>query len=793
MAKHLMGSGRIPRALAVFAATVCCALPAQALEFELGGTAIKVENLLTAGALIRMQGRDNTLIGKSTVARQIGTPLRSNGVVGLCVARTGDDGINGPADANNTYRGDTCSGTRVGGNERALAAPGAFTPNADGGDLNFDKYDVAFATAKLTSDISFELGGFNSFVRTVGYYDNIYSSADQTRPDTAFQSRRAPYPSAVKNRSGARFSVLDYFVSRRFEALDRQFNIKVGNQVLNWGESSFLLANSLNSINPPNQALLRIPGFDVKELLQPVGMVLLEGDLIDGVSLQGFYQYQWKPVIVDPIGSYFSVSDTLGEGDAYAMLSFAKAPEDPLALYEPYRNSEDPVAVLGSRSSRTLFRDYAEEERRRPSDTGQYGLSSKIFLESFNNGTELSFYFANYHARVPSVSGLAAQGTCLPAPTNPAANVAALFRPVAQGGCGVPAANLNALIQNTGMANTATYAPAEADALPLDSAKLIVEYPENIKLYGMSFNTTVGDFAMSGEYAYRSNLPIQIHTTDLVFSILQPGFPSADYSIQAATLPGRRTAVPDFLSQYRNPGCANNCIMPGQYVRGFEQMSVGQAGLTFLKTIGGDNPLGATQITLLLEMGHTHVFDMPGLDELQFLGAGTDTHISAAIGGGRGINPVDIRANASDPASHRCDVAPATAMPNETQAQAQARATAACYTLLQNPISQAKVDIGGFGTADSYGYRFVTLTRYDSALFGANVELLNGFFHDVEGVGPGLGQNFVEGRKVILSGIRVDYLSRFIGELRYTWYTGGGNRDAIRDRDNLFLFAGYNF
>ncbi|MBZ4369960.1 DUF1302 domain-containing protein, partial [Mycobacterium tuberculosis] len=78
-----------------------------------------------------------------------------------------------------------------------------------------------------------------------------------------------------------------------------------------------------------------------------------------------------------------------------------------------------------------------------------------------------------------------------------------------------------------------------------------------------------------------------------------------------------------------------------------------------------------------------------------------------------------------------------------------------------------------------------TLTRFDSALLGANLEFLNGFFHDVGGIGPGLGQNFVEGRRQVLSGVRFDYLARFIGELRYTWFTGGGTRDALRDRDNV--------
>jgi hypothetical protein len=114
-------------------------------------------------------------------------------------------------------------------------------------------------------------------------------------------------------------------------------------------------------------------------------------------------------------------------------------------------------------------------------------------------------------------------------------------------------------------------------------------------------------------------------------------------------------------------------------------------------------------------------------------------------------------------------------------------------TAIQNPTSWFGVDRSGFGTKESYGYRLITLTRYDNAIFGANIELLNAVFHDIEGVGPGLGQNFVEGRKQFLSGIRWDYQNTFVGELRYTWFTGGGVRDALRDRDNLLLFLGYQF
>lgn len=745
------------RLISGFTVWLAVAVPASALEFELAGTAIKIENLATVGALVRMQDRDSTLIGKSSV-----NP-------GICVSR--DAGSYNSDDR--SYAGNTCNPAEMtngqNANEFFVAQPGSFSPNGDNGNLNFDKYDVVAAASKMTSDLSFSLGEFNFFTRATGYFDVQYANMKERHPDSTAQPERTELPGDVRELTGARLKFLDYFVSRKFDLGDRAFNVKLGNQVLNWGESAFLLPNSLNAINPADQAILRVPGFDLKELSQPVGMLLLEGDVIDSLGFQAFYQYQWKPVIADPVGSYFSTSDIVGEGGDYAMLSFAKAPEDPGQFYEPARNSDDPAFVLGSRSSRTLLVDHAEEKRRRPQDGGQYGFALKGFLENFNNGTELSFYFANYHARIPSVSGIAADDTCLPA--EPGANQAATIVSIAVS-CGAldpndPAAMaqfLTGTLPALAAGNAQLALPREP--LPLDTAKLFIEYPENIRMFGTSFNTTLGDFAISGEYVYRPNLPIQVHSTDLVFAILQPAFPAQDLDLGIAVLPGRRSAVPDFVAtNYRG-----EAPTAGSYVRGWEPMKIGQANLNILKTIGGDNPMGASQITLLLEMGHTHVFDMPGLGELQFNGAGTDTHISSGADGSVGINPRDVRTNPNDPSTSSTDGG---------------------TTVRQNPT--AWYDRGGFGTADSYGYRLVTLMRYENAFMGANVEFLNTFFHDVEGVGPGLGQNFVEGRKQILSGVRVDYLSRFIGELRYTWFTGGGIRDSLRDRDNMFLSLGYLF
>jgi hypothetical protein len=346
------------------------------------------------------------------------------------------------------------------------------------------------------------------------------------------------------------------------------------------------------------------------------------------------------------------------------------------------------------------------------------------------------------------VSAFAADATCLPAPGTPAENAANLVTACSYNGPGVAAGH---------------------EAVPVDTVRLVVEYPEDIHMYGFSFNTTVGDFALAGEYTFRDNLPMQVHTTDLIFAALQPAFAPGDYSLGAITIPGRRSAVPDFLmTNYRH-----QTVTPGMYIRGYERMKQGQADITLLKTFGGDNWLHATQITALLELGHTYVFDFPGLDQLQFQGGGVDTHISAGADGSVGINPADVRCSDAD-GVNGCN-----------------QGALSAPTSRQNPTTQA--DLKGFGTQQSYGYRAVALTRYDDAFLGVNLELLTGWFHDVRGVGPGIGQNFVEGRKQILMGARFDYLSRYTGEIRYTWYTGGGHRDALRDRDNLLINVGYLF
>ena len=47
----------------------------------------------------------------------------------------------------------------------------------------------------------------------------------------------------------------------------------------------------------------------------------------------------------------------------------------------------------------------ARRRRPLPSDSGQYGASLRWFMPDFAQGTELGFFFVNYHSKLPVISG----------------------------------------------------------------------------------------------------------------------------------------------------------------------------------------------------------------------------------------------------------------------------------------------------------------------------------------------------------------------------------------------------
>jgi hypothetical protein len=491
--------------------------------------------------------------------------------------------------------------------------------------------------------------------------------------------------------------------------------------------------------------------------------------------MEAFYQYDWKPAEIPPPGSYLSTVDA-GSDNArdYLQLGFGKGAEDPDRLGLP-----DQIILSAVADTAAAFQLLPENKAR---DGGQYGLTFKYYAANLNNGTELGFYAANYHSRLPFVSFYEGSRACFSdagaatfgAPTGIGATDLALIA------LNCPNVDLTLAVES---ALPAAVAPPVRDqnitsdsgrVFTPDSIKARLEYPEDIKLYGVSFNTSFGDVSVQGEVAYRPHSPLQVDDTDLAFAALQNTFPHGNglgdasdfYNVDlgvlgvgagsVAGLPGARYAIPDFVSHYRGKDPLS--YAPGEYIRGWETFKVAQYNLGGTYIIGPGNWIKANQIIVFGELGATQVFDLPGLDELQIDGPGTNTHASAGTDG----------TGADGSRRSNSGVIGATG-------------------LRFNPTQQKD----GFADDFAWGYRILAIIRYDNVFPGISFENTVLLGHDVGGTAPGPGENFIEGRKTAAISSEMRFAQGWSATLGYAGFFGAGEHNLLRDRD--FIQAGIRY
>ncbi|MBY4677481.1 DUF1302 domain-containing protein [Marinobacterium arenosum] len=358
----------------------------------------------------------------------------------------------------------------------------------DDGNLNFDDGDTFSQIFKGVHDLELRYDNVGAFVRGKYWYD--FELEDGSRPHG--HANNGYVPGAGLNDDGfndfAEFSgveILDAYVYGEFDLGDKPLDLRLGRQVVNWGESTFI-QGGINSINPFDVNAFRRPGAEIKEGLLPSNMAFASLGLTDNLSVEGFYQLEWEPTAIDGCGTYFSTSDFTAEGCNGIRISSANLPGSSTSGDQIYFN-----ALSGVLGFDPVVRRNADG-RREADDDNQFGLAFRYFAEQLNN-TEFGFYFAKYHSRLPLISGVKT-------PIDPTLLVAA----------GVD--------------------PSVAPTVAAFSSTYFIEYPEDIELYGLSWSTNIGDVAWSGEYSYKKDQPIQMNGPMLVGSMLtlgtQPGNPA---------------------------------------------------------------------------------------------------------------------------------------------------------------------------------------------------------------------------------------------------------------------------
>ncbi|MBD3853116.1 MAG: DUF1302 family protein, partial [Acidobacteria bacterium] len=173
-----------------------------------------------------------------------------------------------------------------------LAAGGTgYSVNGDDGNQNFEKGTIVSNTPKATVDFSFASNPnkrvrFGFFARGSAFYD--YALMNDCCARTELTDEALDW-------AGSRTELLDAYAWLDFGPGE----IRVGRQVLNWGESTFI-QGGISIINAVDVSALRVPGAELREAFRPQGMVWGSFDLSNNFSVEGFYQYEWEPIVIDP-------------------------------------------------------------------------------------------------------------------------------------------------------------------------------------------------------------------------------------------------------------------------------------------------------------------------------------------------------------------------------------------------------------------------------------------------------------------------------------------------------------
>lgn len=165
--------------------------------------------------------------------------------------------------------------------------------------------------------------------------------------------------------------------------------------------------------------------------------------------------------------------------------------------------------------------------------------------------------------------------------------------------------------------------------------------------------------------------------------------------------------------------------------RGYNRKEITQLQTTFTHFF--DQVLGAGRVTVVGEVGYTHVGGLESTSELRY---------------GRDV----------------------------------------IYGTPDDPAALARYGRHGFVTANSWGYRLRGIADYDNVFAGINLKPNVAWSHDVDGYGP----VFNEGAKAISIGLDAEYQNTYTTSLSYTNFFGG-DYNTLVDRDFLAVSFGVSF
>jgi len=487
--------------------------PARAIEFEYGEFKGSVINTLSAGIQMRVAARDCRFLGK--------------------------------------YNGG-CNG---------------MTHNGDDNNKHFGQGDIVGAPVKITNELNVSWRNLGFYSRGTAFYDYIYDNNDLAKFGDTTSPTYGRISTAAQRKAAMGAEVQDLFIRGTFDIGTQPLTVRVGQQTLNWGEALFT-QNAISIINPLDLQKFAVPGAELRDGLIPVPMAWLSYEIVEGLAVEGFYQWEFKKLRLSPTGTYFGGADVVEESnDGIGGVAFS-----------------DCQGISG-----LCLRQKANED---PGDSGNYGVKLNYYSEALNN-TEFGLYFVRYTSRFPSVNYVSN-------------GVDTVLRNVLGAGC-----DLTADAKTIAACATSSVQTGGTGFIPGVVSQS--QYVRGVKMVALSYNTTLEGpgVAVNGEFSYKMDEPGSIYGTTTSLQAL-----CSTSAIYGAYCVGGKDGALNNQGSY----FGSKAGVSAQKSQGYILLDVARANARFTKILFAGNPFvaatGAESWTLISETSINYITNLPDSGQL---------------------------------------------------------------------------------------------------------------------------------------------------------------------------------
>ena len=233
------------------------------------------------------------------------------------------------------------------------------------------RYRSDFNAARIDwlSQVDLDYGGVGIHASAAAWYDAVNNSENNRYQNLSYQVIDA------SELGGHHIELFEAFVHDIIDlGGDQSLSVRLGRHTLTWGESVYFPGNGIAAGQSPVDTYMSqtATNYQSKDLLLPVGQASFSWQTGGALTVEGYYQFEWRRSRIDPQASYSTANDVLGT-----------------------ENSRLIVLTIPGRGE-IRYNRIADQI---PASNDQYGLALKWRLDTL----DLGLYGVRFNAKSPEI------------------------------------------------------------------------------------------------------------------------------------------------------------------------------------------------------------------------------------------------------------------------------------------------------------------------------------------------------------------------------------------------------